>query len=100
MSKREQLNLYIRQIQQGLRLSASVRGAAILAITAIVATVLITLVLNAYAFPDHGITPARLVLLFLMIAAAILGLWVPLLRISAKRSVTRAEQSFPQLEQR
>ncbi len=62
MSRREQLNLYIGQVQQRLRLDAGVRGAAVVAAVALVATVLLTLILNAYAFPEHGLTPARLVL--------------------------------------
>ncbi len=47
MSRREQLNLYIGQVQQRLRLDASVRGAAVVAAVALVATVLLTLILNA-----------------------------------------------------
>ena len=63
MSRQEQLNLYIGQVQQRLRLDAWVRGAAVVAAVALVTTVLLILILNAYAFPEHGLTPARLVLL-------------------------------------
>src|ERR1035441_9561135 len=38
MSKRKQLNLYIRQVQQRLRLDAGLRGAAVGASTALAAT--------------------------------------------------------------
>ena len=55
MSKREQLNLYIQQVQHRLRLDASVRGAAVVAFAALVATVILTLILNAYAFPERGV---------------------------------------------
>ena len=54
MSKQEQLNLYIQQVQQRLRLDASLRGAAIFMAAALVATVVLTLILNAFAFPDAG----------------------------------------------
>ena len=62
MSQRDQLNLYIRQVQQRLRLDASLRGAAVVAFAALAATVILTLILNAYAFPERGLTPARLAL--------------------------------------
>jgi hypothetical protein len=100
MSRREQLNLYIGQVQQRLRLDASVRGAAVVAAVALVATVLLTLVLNAYAFPEHGLTPARLMLLALVAAAAGFGLALPWLRLNRRRSIHRAEAAFPELDQR
>ena len=73
MSKREQLNLYIQQVQQRLRLDASLRGAAVVASAALAATVILTLILNAYAFPEGGLTPARLVLLAVVVAAVCFG---------------------------
>ncbi len=100
MSRREQLNLYIEQVQQRLRLDASVRGAAVVAAVALVATVLLTLILNAYAFPEHGVTPARLVLLAAVAGAAGFGLALPWLRLNRKRSIDRAEAAFPELDQR
>jgi len=100
MSRREQLNLYIGQVQQRLRLDASVRGAAVVAAAALGATVLLTLVLNAYAFPEHGLTPARLMLLALVVAAVGLGLALPWLRLNRRRSIHRAEAAFPELDQR
>jgi hypothetical protein len=100
MSRREQLNLYIGQVQQRLRLDASVRGAALVAAVALVATVLLTLVLNAYAFPEHGIRPARLVLLAAVVGAAAFGLALPWLRLNRNRSIHLAEAAFPELDQR
>jgi hypothetical protein len=100
MSRREQLNLYIGQIQRRLRLDASVRGTAVVASVALVATVLLTLILNAYAFPENGLTPARLVLLGLVAAAVGFGLALPWLRLNRRRSIHRAEAAFPELDQR
>ncbi len=100
MSKREQLNLYIQQVQQRLRLDASLRGAAILAFAALAATIVLTLILNAYAFPEGGLTPARLVLLAVVVAAVCFGLAWPLRRLTRRRSVGRAEEAFPEFEQR
>ena len=100
MSKRKQLNLYIRQVQQRLRLDAGLRGAAVVASTALAATVILTLILNAYAFPQGGLTPARLALLVVVLAAVCLGLAWPLWRLSVRRSVGRAEAAYPEFQQR
>jgi hypothetical protein len=100
MSRREQLNLYIGQVQQRLRLDAGVRGAAVVGAVALVATVLLTLALNVFAFPEHALTPARLVLLAAVAAAAGFGLALPYLRLNRTRSIHRAEAAFPQLDQR
>jgi hypothetical protein len=100
MSKRKQLNLYVRQVQQRLRLDAGLRGAAVVASTALAATVILTLILNAYAFPQGGLTPARLALLAVVLAAVCLGLAWPLWRLSVRRSVGRAEAAYPEFQQR
>ena len=100
MSKREQLNDYIRQLQNRLRLQAGLRGAAVIAATALIATVALALVLNHYAFAERGINPARLSLLFLLVVAIGFGLAWPLLRLTRGRSVGKAENGFPEFEQR
>ena len=96
MSKREQLNLYIQQVQQRLRLDAGLRGAAVITFAALAATVVLTLILNAYAFPEGGLAPARLVLLAVVVAAVCFGLAWPLWRLNRRRSVGRAEAAFPE----
>ena len=100
MSRREQLNLYIGQVQQRLRVDAGLRGAAVVAAVALVTTVLLTLILNAFAFPERSLTPARLVLLATVIAAAGFGLALPWLRLNRQRSIHHAEAAFPELDQR
>jgi len=100
MSKRQQLNLYIRQVQQRLRLGASLRGVAIVTLAALVATIILTLILNVYAFPAGGLAPARLVLLAILVAAVCFGLAVPLWRLNVRRSVGRVETAFPEFQQR
>jgi hypothetical protein len=100
MSRQEQLNLYIGQLQRRLRALATVRGAAVVAAVALVATVGLTLLLNAYAFPEHELTPARLVLLAAVVAAIAFGLALPWLRLNRPRSIQQAESGFPELEQR
>src|ERR1017187_10259978 len=100
MSKRQQLNLYIQQVQRKLRLDASLRGAAVVTFAALAATVILTLILNAYAFPAGGLAPARLVLLAVVVGAVCFGLAVPLWRLNVRRSVGRAEAAFPEFQQR
>jgi hypothetical protein len=100
MSKRQQLNVYIRQVQQRLRLDASLRGAAVIAGAALTATIVFTLILNAYAFPERGLTPARLALLAVVVAAVCFGLAWPLWRMTRAKSVGRAERGHPEFEQR
>src|ERR1700712_5558943 len=51
MSKRNELNSYIAQLQHRLRLGAWLRGAAIFTVTALVVTLALVLLLNHYAFP-------------------------------------------------
>src|SRR5882757_11251082 len=69
MSIRYQLNSYIKQLEKRLRLGAVLRGAAILTSVALVATVLLVLITNAFAFSRWSITSARVVLLFVLALA-------------------------------
>ena len=62
MSKQSELNSYIAQLQQRLRLGAWVRGAAIFTGTALVVTVALVLLLNHLRFRCAGVTGARLAL--------------------------------------
>ncbi len=79
---------------------ATLRGAAFIAFVALTATLLLTLVLNRYAFPEQDITPARVALYGAVGLAFALGLVLPWLRINRRRSIERAEGKFPLLEQR
>lgn len=100
MSQREQLKQYIAQVRRRLRLDAGLRGVAALALTALVATIVLTLTLNAYAFPEGGLAPARVLLLAILIGAICAGLAWPLWRLTVGQSVGRAEKRFPEFEQR
>ena len=100
MSKQSELNSYIAQVQQRLRLGAWVRGAAIFTGTALAVTIVLVLVLNRLAFPDQGVTGARLALFIALGAAAAFGIALPLVRMTRARAVRRAETANPELEQR
>ena len=66
MSNQDRLNLYIRQLHQRLRLGVSLRGVAILMATALITTIFLVLILNAFAFPVRGLTGARSLLLLIL----------------------------------
>ena len=99
-SNRDQLNLYIHQLHQRLRLGISLRGVAILTATALVTTIILVLVLNAYAFPVHSLTGARILLLLAIALAGALALALPLRRLTPSRATEVAESAYPEFEQR
>src|ERR1700728_4614387 len=99
-SNRARLNLYIHQLHQRLRLGVSLRGAAILMATALVTTVLLVLILNAFAFPLRGLTGARSLLLIALACAAALAIALPLLRLTRSRATVVAESAYPEFQQR
>jgi hypothetical protein len=95
LSQRDALNLYVRRVQQRLRLETSLRGAAAVAVAALAATIVLVLILNAYA-----LTPARLVLLVVLLVVVCFGLAWPLWRLTRGRAVGRAEAVFPEFQER
>jgi hypothetical protein len=100
MSNQDKLNSYIRQLHQRLRLGVSLRGVAILTATALITTVLLVLILNAFAFPVRGLTGARSLLLGALALAAAFGLALPLRRLTRGRATAVAESAYPEFQQR
>ncbi len=100
MSIRDQLNSYIKQLEKRLRLGALLRGAAILTSVALVATVLLVLITNAFAFSRWSVTSARVVLLFALALAVSFGIAIPLRALNRRRAARQAEAMFPQFQQR
>jgi hypothetical protein len=100
MSNQDKLNSYIRQLHQRLRLGTSLRGVAILTATALITTVLLVLILNAFAFPVRGLTGARSLLLGALALAAAFGLALPLRRLTRGRATAVAESAYPEFQQR
>lgn len=99
MSAIQELRFYVRQLQTRFRLGAVVRGSALLAAAALVATVVLTLIINRFAFSSASLWSARAALLLTLALGAAFGLAIPLWRLS-RRWWTRAERAFPQFEQR
>ncbi|MGH9481575.1 MAG: hypothetical protein ACRD1L_05735, partial [Terriglobales bacterium] len=100
MSAREQLGAYLRQLEQRLRLWATLRGAAVLVGSALLATLLLVALANRFAFSGGSVGGARLVLAAVLCAAVALGLVLPLRRLGRRQAVARAEAAFPAFEQR
>jgi hypothetical protein len=100
MSYRIQLDSYIAQLQKRLRLGAWLRGAAILSGTALLVTVVLVLVLNQLAFPSHGVTLARVVILAALAAAAAFGIALPIKRLTQAQAVRRVESASPEFGDR
>lgn len=99
-SNQDQLNLYIHQLHQRLRLGVSLRGVAILTATALITTVFLVLILNQFAFPVRGLTGARSLLLIVIACAAGLALALPLMRLTRRRATVVAESAHPDFQQR
>ncbi len=100
MSARNELNSYVVQLERRLRLATLLRGAAIFTSAALVATLLLVLIANAFAFSGWSVGSARFVLLIALAAAAAFGIAFPLWRLSRKRAADNAEKVFPQFQQR
>jgi hypothetical protein len=67
---------------------------------ALVATLVLVLITNAYAFSDGSMTGAR-VILFLALAFALgFGVLLPLIRLNERRAARRAEEECPEFEER
>jgi len=100
MSYRNELDSYITRLHRRLRLGAWLRGAALFTGTALVVTVVLVLLLNQLAFPAHGISLARVLILGALAAAAIFGVALPIKRLTEARAVRHAELASSGLGQR
>jgi hypothetical protein len=77
-----------------------VRGAAALAALALIATLVLTVITARFAFSPGSLLSARAVLIVALGLAAAFGLAIPLWRWSQRWWARRAEQAFPQFQQR
>src|ERR1700724_287823 len=100
MNLREQLHAYITQLDKRLRWSALLRGLAILAGSALIATLVLVMIANAKAFSHGSVTAARFGLILILAVAAAAGLALPLRRLTRRRAIGTAEAAFPQFQQR
>jgi FtsZ-binding cell division protein ZapB len=96
----EELRSYLTRLQRRFQLGAAARGAAILASVALLATVILTVIINRFAFSRESLWSARVALLVTLAMGTAFGLAVPLWRLSRRWWIGRAERAFPQFEQR
>ncbi|MFN3323226.1 MAG: hypothetical protein ACK5AZ_07005 [Bryobacteraceae bacterium] len=100
MNALDQLNGYLRSLLARMRFGAVSLGIAITLASALVATVLLVLMSNALAFSPMSVLSAR-ILLFLTLALAIgFGIVRPLLRLDGRRAARKAEEKFPEFQER
>ena len=100
MTARQQLNTYIERLQRRLRLRTFLRGASILALLALVTTVVLVLITNALAFSSASLTSARIILFLVLAVCIVFACTLPLLRLNRRRSAWEAEAVVPDFEQR
>lgn len=100
MTARQQLDTYLAQLRQRLRIRATLRGAAILASSALVTTVVLVLIANALAFSGASMSGARVVLFLVIATCVAFGCVLPLLRLNRRRSAWEAEAAVPDFKQR
>jgi hypothetical protein len=100
MTARRQLETYLEQLQRRLRIRTSLRGAAILASSALVTTLVLVLIANALRFSGASLAGARVVLYLVIAASIAFGCVLPLLRMNRRRSAWEAETLVPDFGQR
>jgi hypothetical protein len=96
----DQLNSYLQRLEKRLRFLAVSKGTSLVAVSALVITVLLVWIINRYAFSPASLVWAR-ILLFLSVAVAIaFGLVIPLLNLNRRNAARKAEQKFPDFQER
>src|SRR5712692_5163720 len=100
MNPLDRLSEYLRSIEKRLRVLTWTRGAAIAAGAALISTVILVMIANAYAFSSSSLLASRTALFLALALALGAGLLVPLLRLNRRRAAREAENKFPEFEQR
>jgi hypothetical protein len=96
----DELMAYLGRVRRRMIVSTALRGAAIAAICALLATVVLVLLTNAFAFSATSLTLSR-ALLFLSVAFAVaFGLIAPVLAINDRKAARLAEAANPIFDQR
>jgi hypothetical protein len=96
----DQLNSYLQRLEKRLRFLAVSKGTSLVTVSALVITVVLVWIINRYAFSPASLLTAR-ILLFLSVAVAIaFGLVIPLLSLNRRNTARKAEQKFPEFQER
>ena len=91
MTARQQLDSYLSQIERRLRIRTTLRGAAILALSALLTTCVLVVIANALAFSGASVISARIILYLVIAACIAFGGAAPLMRLNRRRSAWEAE---------
>jgi hypothetical protein len=100
MSNRDRLDSYLKQIEKRLRLEVLFRGAAILSLTALLATVVLVLITNAFAFSAGSVEGARVALFLALLSVLAAAVAMPVFVLNRRRAATRTETVCPEFQQR
>lgn len=100
MNAIEQLDAYLAALGRRLTAVAVARGAAVMAGTALGATLALAILMNWFGFSLPAIKAARVALALSVGAAAALAIIVPVLRLTRKRAAVEAEQVAGGLNER
>jgi hypothetical protein len=100
MTARAQLDAYIGQLERRFRLRALLRGSAVVALSALVTTVVLVLITNALAFSRPSLIGARALLFVILACGIVFGCAFPLLRLNRRRAASQTEAAFPNFQQR
>jgi hypothetical protein len=95
LSARERLEQYLDRVRQRLRASVVARASAVVALTALVVTVVAVWVLRDPGFPPAQVMTARIVLALSLIVAAAAMLWRPLLALRPRNRSKALERNLP-----
>ncbi len=96
----EQVNNYLQSLERRLRWGAVARGAAVLAVAALVATVALVLYTNAYAFSDSSLADRASVACPQSCLGGRVRTVLPILSLNRRRAAKRAETLVPEFDAR
>jgi hypothetical protein len=100
MNPLQVLRSYLQQLERRLRALALMRGAAMTAAAALLATLLLVLAANRFAFSETSVLIARVALYFALALAIGAAVLVPVLRVNRRSAARAAEKYCPQFAQR
>ena len=100
MTAAEELRHWLQTLRRRLALGAVVRGCAVLAGAALGVTLVVVVVANRYAFSAGSVRGGRWALAVVLALAAVVGLAIPLWRLTRAFIVRHAERRVPQFEAR
>ncbi|MEJ1965196.1 MAG: DUF4175 family protein [Gammaproteobacteria bacterium] len=95
MSARERLEQYLDRVRRRLRAAVVARASAVVALTALLVTVIAVWLLRDPGFPPAQVMAARVVLALSLVVAAAAMLWRPLLALQPRNRSKAFERNLP-----